>query len=68
MPDAPAPGSDRDTLVPLGQSERFREAAGKAGATVKLIVRHGKEHAWWGMPWDIRRFADWFDEYLRTDR
>lgn len=59
---------DRDTLVPLDQSTRFQARAREAGGTVDVIVRRGKAHAWLGMLWDIRRFADWFDAYLKEDR
>jgi acetyl esterase/lipase len=54
-----------DTLVPLEQSRRFQAQAQKRGCRVELIVRHGAKHGWWSMIWDIRRFADWFDRYLR---
>jgi len=39
-------------------------AAAAAGGTVRLVVRHGKQHGWLTMLWDIRRVADWFDEFL----
>lgn len=55
---------DADTLVPLEQSEWFCEAAAKAGAKVKLLVRPGKGHGWLTMVFDLFRFADWFDEHL----
>jgi hypothetical protein len=32
---------------------------------MELVVNHGGGHGWWNMIWDIRRFADWFDRYLR---
>jgi acetyl esterase/lipase len=54
-----------DTLVPLDQAERFLQKAREAGATVKLVVRPGKKHGWLTMLWDVRLFADWFDQYLR---
>ncbi len=56
---------DADTLVPLDQSERFQAEARELGRTVELVVHHGGKHGWFTMPWDIRRFADWFDRYLR---
>jgi acetyl esterase/lipase len=56
---------DADTLVPLEQSEWFVARVREAGGTVKLVVRHGKQHGWLTMFWDIRQFADWFDERLR---
>jgi acetyl esterase/lipase len=57
--------SDADTLVPLDQSQRFQAAGQKLGCQVELEVHHGGGHGWWSMIWDIRRFADWFDRYLR---
>ena len=56
---------DADTLVPLEQSQRFQTEARKAGATVELVVHHKGQHGWLTMVWDIRRFADWYDRYLR---
>ena len=58
---------DADTLVPLEQSERFQAAARALGATVEVRAHHGGKHGWWTMPRDIRKFADWFDQYLRGD-
>jgi len=58
---------DADTLVPLDQSERFQAEARKAGRTVELVVHPGGKHGWLSMLWDIRKFADWFDKYLRAE-
>jgi acetyl esterase/lipase len=54
-----------DTLTPLEQSEWFVARAREAGREVKLVVHPGKQHGWLGMLWDIRKFADWYDEHLR---
>jgi acetyl esterase/lipase len=56
---------DADTLVPLDQSERFLAEARKQGCVVELVVHHGGKHGWVSMVWDLRRFAGWFDRYLR---
>ncbi len=56
---------DADTLVPLEQSEWFRDKARAAGRTVEIVVRPGKSHGWLTMLLDIRLFADWFDRHLR---
>jgi len=56
---------DADTLTPLEQSEWFVARAREVGREVKLVVRPGKKHGWLTMVWDIRRFADWFDQHLR---
>ena len=55
-----------DTLVPPDQSERFQKRALELGRTVELVIRPGKEHGWLSMFWDMRRFGDWFDRYLRA--
>lgn len=57
---------DADTLVPLDQSQRFCARAREAGSTVELVVHHGGRHGWLTMLWDIRKFADWFDRWLRN--
>lgn len=59
---------DADTLVPLEQSERYQSAARALGNTVEVRVHHGGKHGWLTMPRDIRRFADWFDQYLKGDK
>ena len=56
---------DADTLVPLDQSERFQAEARKQERTVELVVHPGGKHGWLSMVLDLRRFADWFDHYLR---
>jgi acetyl esterase/lipase len=55
---------DADTLVPLEQSERFQAEARRLGLKVDLVVHHGGGHGWLTMPFDIIRFADWFDASL----
>lgn len=57
---------DADTLVPLEQSEWFRDRARAQGRDVTLVVHPGGKHGWPSMILDIRRFADWFDEHLRA--
>ena len=57
---------DADTLVPLEQSEWFRDRAREVDGTVQLIVHPNGNHGWLTMILDIRKFADWFDRYLRT--
>jgi len=55
---------DADTLVPLDQSERYRNAARELGNQVELVIHPGGGHGWPTMPWDIFHFARWFDEHL----
>ena len=56
---------DADTLVPLEQSERFRDRAAELGQKVTVVVSPGGGHGWKTLPLDIRKFADWFDAHLR---
>lgn len=56
---------DADTLTPLEQSEWFQEKAREAGRTVEIVVRRKAGHGWLRMVFDLRKFADWFDEHLR---
>lgn len=56
---------DSDTLVPLDQSQRFQARARDLGETVELVVHPGGAHGWLTIPFDIRRFANWFDRHLR---
>jgi acetyl esterase/lipase len=55
---------DKDTLVPLQQSEIFAEKMTDAGATAKLVVRKGERHGWLTILDDMKLVADWFDEHL----
>src|SRR5260370_38647204 len=56
---------DKDTLVPLQQSETMVEKLKAAGVTAELTVKKGGIHGVWpGMAQDIDKFADWFDRHL----
>ncbi len=57
---------DADTLVPLDQSQRFQAEARKLGGVVNVVVHPGGKHGWLTMFWDLRHFADWFDQHLRS--
>ena len=56
---------DKDTLVPLQQSEAFVAKLKEAGVPHKLVVKAGAGHGWLTIPKDIEAFADWFDEHLK---
>lgn len=56
---------DADTLTPLEQSEWFAERARQVGRPVQLVVRRGARHGWWTIVFDVRKFADWFDQHLQ---
>jgi acetyl esterase/lipase len=55
---------DKDTLVPLQQSQSMYEKLKAAGVPSELIVKKGGDHGWLGILGDVDRFADWFDRYL----
>ena len=59
---------DADTLTPLEQSTWFQERARELGAEVTVKVHSGGKHGWLTMPWDIWKFARWFDEHLKPTR
>lgn len=65
MPPVLIHHGDSDTLVPLDQSERFRERARESGKEVKLVVHRGGDHGWYTMLLDTREFTLWFDKHLR---
>jgi len=58
---------DADRLVPLEQSQWFRDRAAEHGHDVRIVVRSGGKHGWPTMILDLREFADWFDLHLRSD-
>ena len=55
---------DRDPLVPLAQSEEFRDALHKAGVPVSLEVIQGAGHGFGG-PKVMARVQAFFDEHLK---
>lgn len=56
---------DADRLVPIFQAQQFAAKATEKGATVKLVVREGKDHGWPGIEKDLELFGDWFDTHLK---
>jgi len=58
---------DKDKLVPIYQAQLFEKKCKEFGVPVKLIVREGADHGWKDMGDDMKIFADWFDEHLRTN-
>jgi len=59
---------DADTLTPLEQSEWFLEKTREVGRPATLVVHRGGKHGWPTMVFDIRKFADWFDQHLRQQQ
>ena len=66
MPPVLIHHGDRDTLVPLDQSVRFRDRAAAVGGDVTLVTVAGAGHTWLLMPWHIAQCAAWFDTRLAT--
>lgn len=56
---------DADTLVPLDQSQRFKDKAKEIGKDVELVIQPGGAHGWPTMILDIENFGNWFDQHLR---
>jgi len=56
---------DKDTLVPLQQSEAIMAKFKEVGVPAELVVKRGAGHGWLTMKDDIATLADWFDKYLR---
>jgi acetyl esterase/lipase len=55
---------DKDTLVPLQQSESILARFKEVGVPAKLIVKKGAGHGWLTILQDMDSVADWFDQYL----
>jgi acetyl esterase/lipase len=55
---------DKDTLVPLQQSETIVDRFEKTGVEAKLVVKKGAGHGWLGLDKDLIQFAEWFDRHL----
>ncbi len=56
---------DKDTLVPLQQSESMAAKLKEAGVAVEVIVRKDAGHGWVTLPLDLELLADWFDKHLK---
>jgi acetyl esterase/lipase len=55
---------DRDTAVPIQQSELFIAKLKKAGVDCKLVVKAGARHDWTLDKMDMSTVIDWFDKHL----
>lgn len=55
---------DRDSVVPIQQSEEFIPKLVAARVECRLIVRPGADHGWKDYAPDIQEFGDWFDMHL----
>jgi acetyl esterase/lipase len=60
---------DKDTTVPLQQSETFIKCLAGAGVPAKLYVKAGAGHTWRDIESKIadgKMVTEWFDQYLRN--
>ncbi len=57
---------DADLLVPIQQGEIIIAKLKKAGVDAKLIAKPGLEHGWPGINQDLKTFAAWFGDHLKT--
>jgi acetyl esterase/lipase len=55
---------DEDKIVPLFQSESFKEVAESHGIEVELVVKKGAGHGWPDKQEDEVQFLEWFNRYL----
>ena len=55
---------EKDQHVLLHQATSFTNAALRAGAEARLIIKPGAPHGWTNMTDDVETFALWFDEHL----
>jgi acetyl esterase/lipase len=55
---------DKDTLVPIQQSELMIAKLKEAGVPCQLVVKPGASHGWSGLDKDVVTIADWFDKHL----
>ena len=47
---------------------RFVDRARELGLSedrVELVIKPGKPHGWVTMVWELQKFADWYDRWLR---
>jgi len=55
---------DKDSVVPIQQSEDLIAKLVAAKVPCRLFVRPGADHGWQDYSPDIQEFADWFDIHL----
>jgi len=55
---------DADPIVPLFQSQRFKEVAEANGVPIELVVKKGGKHGWPNRQADESQFLKWFDTHL----
>jgi acetyl esterase/lipase len=55
---------DKDTLVPIQQSEIMVAKLKDVGVAAELVVKTGAAHGWKDMGKDLPTMLDWFDKHL----
>ena len=58
---------DKDSLVPLQQSERMVAKLKETGVPAKLIIKKDCGHGWLTILKDTETLAEWFDHYLKKE-
>lgn len=56
---------DADPVVPLQQSQTLVQKLKTAGVVHELIIKPGGGHGWPKNESEEKKFADWFDKYLK---
>jgi acetyl esterase/lipase len=56
---------DKDTRVPLQQSQTFIEKMKAAGVDAKLVIKEGAGHGWPNQGVEAAQCAEWFDAHLK---
>jgi acetyl esterase/lipase len=59
---------DKDSIVPIQQSESIISKFESTNVPCRLVVRQGEDHGWKDYSPDIREFADWFDTHLKATK
>lgn len=58
---------DKDSTVPLQQSQILKNKFDNIGVPLTLIIKSGANHGWNNMNEDRKKFVKWFDKYLKVD-
>jgi acetyl esterase/lipase len=59
---------NKDTLVPIQQSEEMVARLTEAKVPAELIVKKGEKHGWPTMLDDMKSLGDWFDKHLLKEK
>jgi acetyl esterase/lipase len=59
---------NKDTLVPIQQSEEMVAKLTEAKVPAELIVKNGEKHGWATMLDDMKSLGEWFDKHLRKEK